>query len=168
MTMSTMLRWAFAGFLPVTPAACSGGENEAAAPVAPARTAETATAPPATITGCPLTIEQVTAAAGAPMTRTDGECLFFAADGRDTPRVYYVVHNPMVCNRIAPSDLGFTEVVEGLPARAAYVNDQLDGAHVLVCRNDGTAFDIVVEIRNDKSQNRETAIALAKQVLTGR
>ena len=49
------------------------------------------------------------------------------------------------------------------------MSDKVDGSHVLVCPN-GTAraFDIVVEITNDKSRNREAAIALAKQVLAGR
>ena len=60
-------------------------------------------------------------------------------------------------------------MVEGLAARAAYVRDQLDGSHVLVCRdNNARAFDIVVDIRNDKPRNRAAAIALAKQVLAGR
>ena len=34
--------------------------------------------------------------------------------------------------------------------------------------HDARAFDIVVDIRNDKPQNREAAITLAKQVLAGR
>jgi hypothetical protein len=46
------------------------------------------------------------------------------------------------------------------------VRDQIDGSHVLVCPGDNArAFDIVVDIRNDKPRNREAAIALAKQVV---
>ena len=98
-----------------------------------------------------------------------GGCTFFPANGRDIPHVFYVLQNPMVCASIKPSDLGFSETVEGLPARAAYVRDQIDGTHVLVCRdNNARAFDIVVDIKNDKARNREAAIALAKQVLAGR
>ena len=49
------------------------------------------------------------------------------------------------------------------------MRDQVDGSHVLVCRdNNARAFDIVVDIRNDKPRNREAAIALAKQVLERR
>ena len=96
-------------------------------------------------------------------------CTFLPANGRDVPHVFYVLQIPMVCSSIRPSDVGFTETVEGLPARAVYVRDQLDGSHVLVCRNNNArAFDIVVDIKNDKSQNREAAIALAKQVLARR
>ena len=118
---------------------------------------------------CPLTVEQVAAVTGAPMTLTPGGCTFFPANGRDVPHVFYVLQVPMVCNSIKPGDIGFTEKVAGLSAREAYVRDQGDGAHVLVCPN-GTsrAFDIVVDIRNDKAKNREAAIALAKQVLAGR
>jgi len=118
---------------------------------------------------CPLTVEQVAAVTGAPMTLTPGGCTFFPANGRDVPHVFYVLQVPMVCNSIKPGDIGFTEKVTGLSAREAYVRDQVDGAHVLVCPN-GTsrAFDIVVDIRNDKAKNREAAIALAKQVLAGR
>ena len=54
-------------------------------------------------------------------------------------------------------------------ARVAYVRDKIEGSPVLVCPNDDArAFDIVVDIRNDKPQNREAAITLAKQVLVGR
>lgn len=46
------------------------------------------------------------------------------------------------------------------------VRDQIDGSHVLVCPGDNArAFDIVVDIRNDKPRNREAAIAVAEQVL---
>ena len=118
---------------------------------------------------CPLTVEQVAAVTGAPMTLTPGGCTFFPANGRDIPHVFFVLQNPMVCTSIKPSDLGFTETVAGLPARAAYVRDQIDGSHVLVCPdNNARAFDIVVDIRNDKPKNREAAIALAKQVLARR
>jgi hypothetical protein len=103
------------------------------------------------------------------MTLPPGGCTFFPASGRDIPHVFYVLQNPMVCSTIQPADLGFTERVEGLPARAAYVRDQIDGSHVLVCRDNGArAFDIVVDIRNDRARNREAAIALARQVLAGR
>jgi hypothetical protein len=75
----------------------------------------------------------------------------------------------MVCNTIKPGELGFKEKVDGLPAREAYVKEQLDGAHVLVCPNDKSrAFDMVVALRDDKAKNREVAIALAKQVLATR
>ena len=95
-----------------------------------------------------------------------GACTFFPANGRDIPHVFYVLQVPMVCSSIKPAELGFTEAVDGLPAREAYVRDLIDGSHVLVCPNgNGRAFDIVVEIKNDKAQNREVAIALAKQVL---
>jgi hypothetical protein len=98
-----------------------------------------------------------------------GSCTFFPANGRDIPHVFYVLQNPMVCTSIQPRDVGFTETVEGLPGRASYVRDQVDGSHVLVCGdNDARAFDIVVDISGDKARNREAAIGLAKQVLAGR
>jgi hypothetical protein len=158
-----------AGIVWVSVAACSSGENKAEAPAASAPAAS-APAPPADADNpCPLTVEQVAAVTGAPMTLTPGGCTFFPANGRDIPHVFYVLQNPMVCTSIKPSDLGFTETVEGLPAPAAYVRDQIDGSHVLVCRdNNARAFDIVVDIKNDKPNNREAAIALAKQVLAGR
>ena len=118
---------------------------------------------------CPLTVAQVNAATGATLKQTEGSCTFFPANGSDSPHVFYVLQNPMVCTTIQPGELNFTEKVEGLPAKAAFVRDQLDGAHVLVCpNNNGRAFDIVVEIKNNKPQNRTAAIALAKQVLEGK
>jgi len=113
-----------------------------------------------------LTVEQAAAVTGVPMTLTEGACTFFPANGRDVPHVFYVLQNPMVCASIKPSELGFTEPV-AVPAGAAYVRDQLDGAHVLVCPENARA-DVVVDIRNDKPRNREAAISLAKQVLAGR
>jgi hypothetical protein len=59
-------------------------------------------------------------------------------------------------------------LLAALPGRAAFVRDQIESSHVPVCPNDARAFDIVVDIRNDKPQNREAAITLAKQVLAGR
>ncbi len=118
---------------------------------------------------CPLTVAQVNAATGATLKQTEGSCTFFPAKGGDSPRVFYVLQNPMVCTSIQPGELNFTEKVDGLPAKSAYVRDQLDGAHVLVCpNNNGRAFDVVVEIKNNKPQNRAAAIALAKQVLEGK
>jgi hypothetical protein len=146
-------------------AACGGGENKTAPPAA------AASAPAASANAenpCPLTVEQVAAVTGVPMTLT-GACTFFPANGRDVPHVFYVLQTPMVCSSIKPSDMSFTEPVTGLQAREAYIKDALDGAHVLVCPNGNSrAFDIVVELRNDKSKNREAAIGLAKQVLAGR
>jgi hypothetical protein len=170
MTRAGLLRWVGVGIVSVIMPAC-GGDSKAGTPVA-AESAPAATAPaPAaanTQNPCPLTVEQVTAVTGAAMELTGG-CTFFPANGRDVPHVFYVLQNPMVCSSIKPSEIGFTETVAGLPAREAYVRDQLDGAHVLVCPNgNGRAFDIVVDIKNDKPKNREAAIALAKQVLTGR
>ena len=169
MTVSGLLRWMYAGIVSVSVVACSSGENKAAAPAASVPAASAPAVAANADKPCPLTVEQVTAVTGAPMTLPPGGCTFFPANGRDTPHVFYVLQNPMVCTSIKPSDLGFTETVEGLPAPAAYVRDQIDGSHVLVCRdNNARAFDIVVEIRNDKTKNREAAIALAKQVLAGR
>jgi len=171
MTVSRLLRWMCAGIVSiVSVAACSNGENKAEAPAA-SPPAASAPVPVAANTdnACPLTVEQVAAVTGAPMSLTPGGCIFFPANGRDVPHVFYVLQNPMLCTSIKPSEMGFTETVEGLPARAAYVRDQLDGSHVLVCRdNNARAFDIVVDIRNDKPKNREAAISLAKQVLAGR
>lgn len=173
MTRFGLLRWIGVGIVSVCVPACGGGENKAEAPAgAPDASAPVASAPaPAAATAdnpCPLTVEQVTAVTGVPMTLPPGGCTFFPANGRDVPHVFYVRQNPMVCASIEPGDLGFTEAVAGLPAREAYVRDQADGTHVLVCPN-GTAraFGIVVDI-NDKAKNREAAIALAKQVLAGR
>ena len=167
MRMSGLFGWMCAGIVSMSIAAC-GGENKAEAPAVSAPAASA----PATANAdnpCPLTVEQVAAITGAPMTLPRGGCTFFPANGRDIPHVFYVLQNPMVCTSIKPSDIGFTETVAGLPARAAYVRDQIDGSHVLVCPNgNARAFDIVVEIRNDKPKNREAAIALAKQVLAGR
>ena len=102
------------------------------------------------------------------MTLPPGGCTFFPADGRDIPHVFFVLQTPMVCTSIQPSELGFTESADGLAERA-YVKDAIDGSHLLVCRDDNArAFDIVVDIKNDKPQNREAAIALAKQVLASR
>jgi hypothetical protein len=162
-----------AAILPICFAACSGGGNRTEAPAAsPAATPPAASASSATAATaddpCPLTLEQVAAITGTPMV-LPGACTFFPANGRDIPHVFYVLQNPMVCTSIQPVDLGFTETIEGLAARAAYAADRIDGAHVLVCPNgNARAFDIVVEIRNEKPKNREAAIALAKQVLADR
>jgi hypothetical protein len=150
----------------VSIAACGGSEKKAepasapvASPVAPA--AAKADNP------CPLTIDHVAAVTGAPMTLPPGGCTFFPASGRDIPHVFYVLQQSMVCTSIQPSDLGFTEKVDGLTGRS-YVKDAPDGSHVLVCRdNNARAFDIVVDIKGDKPTNRAAAIALAKQVLAG-
>jgi len=172
MTMSGMFRSMCVGIVVVCGGAC-GGEDKGGAPAA----APGASAPAASASApagakaenpCPLTVEQVAAVTGVPMTLT-GACTFFPANGRDVPHVFYVLQNPMVCASIKPSDMSFTEAVTGLAAREAYVKDALDGAHVLVCPNGNRrAFDIVVDLRNDKPKNRETAIGLAKQVLAGR
>lgn len=172
MTKARLFSVMFTSMVSISLAAC-GSENKPEAPVAAPPTSAPAVpmAAPATAKAdnpCPLTVEQVAAITGVPMTMT-GACTFFPANGRDIPHIFYVRQNPMVCNTIKPGDIGFTETVAGLPAKAAYVRDQLDGSHVLVCPNDNArAFDIVVEIRNDKPKNREAAIALAKQVLAGR
>lgn len=127
------------------------------------------TAPTKPANTCPLTVEQVTAATGAPMTLTPGGCTFFPANGRDIPHVFYVQQIAMVCTSIKPGEIGFTEPIAGLAAREAYAKDAIDGTHVLVCPNgNARAFDIVVNIKNDKPKNREAAIALARQVLGGR
>lgn len=162
MTVSRAFGWMFAGIALVSVAACGSGEIKAEAQAR-------APAAPNADNRCPLTVEQVAAVTGAPMTQTPGGCTFFPANGRDIPHVFFVLQNTMVCSSIKPGDLGFTETVAGLPARAAYVRDQVDGAHVLVCPdNNARAFDIVVDIKNDKPKNREAAIALAKQVLARR
>ncbi len=167
MTVSGLFRWVCAGIVSVSIAACSSGENKAAAPAAaPAASAPASVAANAD-NACPLTVDQVAAVTGAPMTLPPGGCTFFPANGRDIPHVFYVLQSPMVCTSIKPSDLGFTETVDGLSAPAAFVRDQIDGSHVLVCRDNARAFDIVVDIKNDKPKNREAAIALAKQVLAG-
>ena len=173
MTMSRLLSVMCTAVTSMSIAACSGGENKAEPAAAPPASAPAASAPapaPANADNrCPLTVEQVAAVTGTPMTLTPGACTFFPASGRDIPHVFFVLQNPMVCASIKPGDMGFTETIAGLPARAAYVRDAIDGTHVLVCRNDNArAFDIVVEIKNDKPRNREAAIALAKQVLAGR
>jgi len=156
-----------AGIVLVPMVACTNGAERADAPAA-AAAAASAPAPVAANAdnSCPLTVEQVAAVTGSPMTLTPGGCIFFPANGRDVPHVFYVLQSPMVCGSIKPGEVGFTEAVPGLPAREAYVKDVLDGAHVLVCPNGNRrAFDIVVDIKNDKPKNREAAIALAKQVL---
>ena len=173
MAVSGLFRSMCAGIVFVSAAACGGSENKVDAPAAAAAASAPAASGPAPAAKaddrCPLTVEQVAAVTGAPMTLPPGGCTFFPANGRDIPHVFYVLQNPMMCTSIKPGEVGFTETVAGLPAREAYVRDQIDGTHVLVCPNGGTrAFDIVVDIRNDKPQNREAAIALAKQVLAGR
>ena len=113
---------------------------------------------------CPLTVEQVAVFTGQPM-MFQGACTFFAANGRDIPHVFYVLQVPMLCNSIKPNEMGFVEPVDGLSARSAYIRDQIDGSHVLVCPNNGRAFDVVVDMGNDKAKNRAAAIRLAKQLL---
>jgi len=163
----SLLGWMCAGIVSLSIGA-GGGENKAEAQTGSAPAASQP-APPTANAGnrCPLTVEQVAAITGTPMTLT-GACTFFPANDRDIPHVFYVLQNSMVCTSIKPSDLGFTETVAALPAQTAYVRDQIDGSHVLVCPKDGRAFDIVVDIKNDKPNNRAAAIALAKQVLAGR
>ena len=111
---------------------------------------------------CPLTVEQVSAVTGAAMTQPPGGCTFFPASGGDVPHVFYILQVPMLCNTVKPADLGFTDPVPGL--ESAWVRDQVDGAHVLVCRPNRRAFDVVVNIRDVSSENREQAIALARQL----
>ena len=169
MPIPRLYGWLCAGLVSLSVAACSGDEDRAAEPAAPpGAVSAQAPAPMNADNPCPLTLEQVTAVTGVPMTLPPGGCTFFPANGRDVPHVFYVRQNPMVCNSIKPADVGFTEPVEWLSAQAAFVRDQVDGAHVLVCRTNARAFDIVVDIKNDKAQNRQAAIALAKQVLAGR
>ena len=167
--VSPSFYWLCAAIVAIAAAAC-GGESKAEADAGSAPAAAAPAQTPSTADNrCPLTLDQVTAVTGAPMTLTPGSCTFFPANGRDIPHVFYVLQNPMVCTSIKPNEVGFTETVDGLTARAAYVRDLIDGAHVLVCPNgNARAFDIVVDIRGDKPKNREAAIALAKQVLAGR
>ena len=171
MTASGQVRSVCAALMLVSVAACGGGgkTDAAAAPPGASAPAASAQAPAAKADNlCPLTVEQVAAVTGVPMTLTGG-CTFFPANGRDIPHVFYVLQVPMVCSSIKPADLGFTEKVEGLAAREAYVKDALDGSHLLVCPNDkGRAFDVVVGLGNDKPKNRAVAIGLAKQLLAAR
>ena len=169
MTLSRLCGVSCAAIIGVSFAACSGGEGEPETPSAGPVAATPAPTAAGTNNPCPLTVEQVTGITGVPMTLPPGGCQFFPANGRDIPHVFYILQNPMVCSSIQPSDIGFTEPVAGFPAGTAYVRDQIDGTHVLVCPNDNTrGFDIVVDIANDKARNRELAIALAKQVQAGR
>lgn len=176
MTGSTALRHVCAVLLSVSAAGCGSSAPTTDAPPVPGPAAS-APAPPASAQAagasragnpCPLTVEQVAAVTGTPMTLPPGGCTFFPANGRDIPHVFYVLQIPTVCSSIAPGALGFTEAIDGLPARAAYFSDRADGSHLLVCRDNARAFDIVVDIRNDKDQNREAAITLARQVLADR
>jgi len=171
MTVTRLLRPLCVGIVMLYLGACSGGGTADAPKSSAPAASDSAPAPAVSAKDsntCPLTVEQVAAVTGMPMTDT-GSCTFFPANGRDIPHVFYVRQTGMVCNSIKPSELGFTETVADLPAREAYVRDQLDGSHVIVCpNNNGRAFDIVVEIKNDKPKNREAAIGLAKQVLAAR
>ena len=169
--MAGLFRSICAGIVLMSVGACDGESRAESSGVAVTTAGASAPAQAAANpeNACPLTVEQVTALTGTPMTLTPGGCTFFPANGRDVPHVFYVRQNPMMCNSIKPGEVGFKEPVTGLPAREAYVRDAVDGAHVLVCPNGTTrAFDIVVDIRNDKPKNREVAIALAQQVLAGR
>lgn len=168
--MSGLLRSMCVGFAMASAGGCGGDETTAGAQAAAPVSAQAP--PPAAAKAdnpCPLTVEQAAAVTGAPMTQPPGGCTFFPANGRDIPHVFYVLQVPMVCSSIKPADLGFKETVSGLAAREAYVADRIDGTHVLVCPNgNARAFDVVVDIKGDKAQNREAAIGLAKQVLAGR
>lgn len=164
-----LIGWMCVAVVGVSTAACGSGETNAKPPVSAGTGAAPAASSPAggnASDTCPLTVEQVAAVTGAPMTLPPGGCTFFPANGRDVPHVFYVLQNPMVCGSIQPGELGFTETVDGIPGRA-FVRDQIDGTHVLVCRENARAFDIVVDIKNDAPANRAAAIALAKQVLAG-
>src|SRR5262245_48332268 len=98
--MGSQLRWMCAVGILVSAAACGGGDNKAAPAVA--------------ANPCPLTVEQVAAVTGEAMTLPPGGCTFFPASGRDVPHVFFVLQNPMVCNTLEPTALGFTEKLEGL------------------------------------------------------
>jgi len=168
--MSRRPGWLFAGILSIFVIGCGSGGNSAEAPAASAPAGGPASTPVAAgaDNACPLTVEQVSGVTGTAMTHTGG-CTFFPASGRDIPHVFYVLQVPMVCTSIKPADLGFKEAVDGLATSGAYVLDQLDGSHVLVCpTGNGRAFDIVVDIKGDKAANREAAVALAKQVIARR
>jgi len=82
---------------------------------------------------CPLSEEQAATITGQPM-KSQGACTFFPANGRDIPHVFYVLQVPMMCNGIAPSELGFTESVSGLSAKSAYIKNGVDGAHFWYAR----------------------------------
>ena len=168
MLPSQLLRSLYAGLLFVSLGACGGGntaEGRAAAQAVAAASAPAAKPD----SRCPLTLEQVTAVTGTPMKLDPGSCTFFPTNGHDVPHVLYVLQNPMMCTSIKPGEVGFTETLAGLPAREAYVKELADGTHVFVCPNgNARGFDVVVDLKNDKPKSREAAIALAKQVLTGR
>jgi hypothetical protein len=149
----------------VSIAAAACGNNSKA----PAETAGSApvAAPAAAlaVNRCPLTAEHVTAAVGSPVKQPDSSCGFFPVDdNKITPHVIFVMQNQMACNGTMPQEIGYKEKLEGL-GHTAYIADQGDGSHVLVCRGD-SPFEIGVDV-GDSAKARAAATALAKKVLEG-
>ena len=147
-------------------AACGGG-TDANAPAA-SGSSPASTQPPAARTApnrCPLTAEQVTAAVGSPVKPPDSSCGFFPADeNKLLPHVLFVIQSNLACNAAMLTELGFKEKVDGLGV-TAYVADQADGTHILVCRENAT-FDLSVDLA-DNVKARAAAMTLARQILAG-
>ena len=114
---------------------------------------------------CPLTAEQVTAAAGSPVKGPDSSCGFFPVDEtKILPHALFVQQVAFACNGTMPAEIGYKEKIEGL-GFTTYVADMADGSHILVCRGN-TPFEISVDLA-DANKARAAATALARQVLAG-
>ena len=148
-------------------AACGGSDSSSNAQGAAGGGATSARAPAAKTAPnrCPLTAEQVTAVVGSPVKPPDSSCGFFPADeNKILPHVLFVNQLNFACNGTMPAEIGFKEKVDGLGV-TAYVADQADGTHLLVCR-ENAPFDLSVDLADD-AKARAAAMTLARQVLAG-
>jgi len=134
--------------------------KDAAAPdAAPASTASAGAAD-----RCPLSAAQVSAAVGGEVTGpVSGVCIFHA--GEDTtvrPNVTFVRQVTFACSGTMPAEGGYQEQLQGLGV-TAYIMDDAEGVHVLVCQGQ-TPFEMIVDADSPQVR-RDAAISLARDVL---
>jgi hypothetical protein len=113
---------------------------------------------------CPLTEDQVSSAVGTPLVLDQASCTFFPSDDA-FPNVVFVRQVRFACDGSNPSELGYSEELDGLGVKTYVRRETAVGTRILVC--DDAPFEITVDIVGDTAASQEAARALASQVLEG-
>ena len=111
---------------------------------------------------CPITAAQASSAVGTQLV-AQGSCTFFPANGDVWPSVIFVRQVAFACSGSIPSEVGYTERLDGLGVKAYVQRDA--GASILVC--DKLPFEITIDIVGDSAASLAAAQQLAALVLKG-
>lgn len=116
---------------------------------------------PSSTSRCPLTEQQVGSAVGAQLVVNQTACTSFPSDAA-RPNVVFVRQVAFACDGTLPSEVGYTERLDGLGVKA-YVQRDTVPTTILVC--DKLPFEISVDIAGDSGGSLAAAQQLASLVL---